>query len=145
MRVIKRPEYSERKFLVRDLFRCGFPVVPFRGCIKKEVFEKIGLYEESLLIAEDYDMIRRAVAAGIKMRHCNCPLYLRRMTAGGLSRTFSIDKAKIHFKVIERFAQTFGYEELFPDVSWEKIAPGEKRASRQMSGSPYILDHRPGL
>ncbi len=127
LRVIKRPEYAERKFLIRDLFRCGFPVVPFRGCIKKSVFEKIGLYEESLLVAEDFDMVRRAVKCGLKMCHLRSPLYLRRMTAESLSRTFTVDKLKFHFKVLKRFTDTFGYDELFPDVKWDGIEPANRR------------------
>ena len=139
IRIIRRPEYAERKFLIRDLFRCGFPVVPFRTCIRKSVFEKIGLYEESLLIAEDFDMMRRAVKSGLKMHHLNTPLYLRRMTADGLSRTFTIDKAKFHFKVLRRFTDTFSYDELFPDVKWEKIDPGKRRLhGRTLTALTYL-------
>ena len=50
IRVIKRPEYNDRKMLIRDLFRAGFPVVPFRTCIQRKVFEIIGLFDENLQI-----------------------------------------------------------------------------------------------
>jgi glycosyltransferase involved in cell wall biosynthesis len=126
IRVIKRPEYTNRKLLIRELFRCGFPIVPFRTCIRKSVFDKIGLFDEDLPVAEDYDMMRRLVKNGLKMYHFNGALYLRRMTEDSLSRTFTAEKAKAHFAVIKRYADTFDYDELFPDVDWEKIEP-EKR------------------
>lgn len=126
IRVIKRPVYTERKFLVRDLFRCNFPVVPFRGCIRRAVFEKIGLYEEGLVVAEDFDMMRRAVKGDIVMRGLSSPLYLRRITKDSLSRTLNIEKAKCQFKVLKRFTDTFGYDELFPDVKWGKIEEAKR-------------------
>jgi glycosyltransferase involved in cell wall biosynthesis len=126
IRVINRPEYKDRNLLIRDLFRSGFPVVPFRTCIRKEVFEKIGLYDEQLIIAEDYDMIRRFIKQGLKLGHLPTALYLRRLTAEGLSKSFSERKARSHFEVVRRITETFNYDELFPNVKWEKVAP-EKR------------------
>jgi len=123
IRVIERPEYTDRKLLIRDLFRCGFPVVPFRTCIRKSVFDKIGFFDEELLVAEDYDMMRRLVKHGLKIHHLKGALYLRRMTSDSLSRNYSAQKAKSHFDVIKRFIDTFAYYELFPDVAWDEIAP----------------------
>jgi hypothetical protein len=119
---IKRPEYSDRKLLIRDLFRCGFPVVPFRTCIRKSVFDKIGLFDEKLLVAEDYDMIRRFVQNCLKAHHLKGSLYLRRMTRDSLSANSTEQKAKHHFEVFKRFTETFRYDELFPDVQWDKVA-----------------------
>ena len=48
---------------------------------------------------------------------------MRRMTDNSLSRKFTEEKAKAHFAVVERFIDTFSYDELFPDVEWEKIEP----------------------
>jgi GT2 family glycosyltransferase len=127
IRVIERPEYADRKSLIRDLFRRGFPVVPFRTCIRRSVFEKIGLFDESLRMAEDYDMMRRFVKSGMKAHHLKGALYLRRMTCDSLSRNFSIENAKFHFDVVRRFTETFAYDELFPDVAWDKIAPERRQ------------------
>ena len=126
IRVIQRPQYSDRKSLIRDTFRCGFPVVPFRTCIRRSVFDKIGLFDETLLIAEDYDMMRRFIKHGLKIHHLNEPVYLRRMTSHSLSRNHTPEKAKCHFDVVRRFTDTFSYDELFPDVDWTKIAPGRR-------------------
>jgi glycosyltransferase involved in cell wall biosynthesis len=126
IRVITRPDYADTKLLIRDLFHCGYPVVPFRTCIRRSVFEKIGLYDESLLVGEDYDMVRRFVKGGLKAHHLKEALYLRRMKSDSLSATHTAQKAKCHFDVIKRFADTFSHDELFPDVGWEKI-PAEMR------------------
>jgi glycosyltransferase involved in cell wall biosynthesis len=126
IRVIERPEYTDRKLLIRDLFRRGFPVVPFRTCIKKSVFEKIGFFEEDLRMAEDYDMMRRFIKADLKAHHLKGALYIRRLTSDSLSRNFSLENAKFHFDVVKRFTDTFRYDELFPDVAWDKI-PSELR------------------
>ncbi|MFB0552155.1 MAG: glycosyltransferase [Phycisphaerae bacterium] len=123
IRVIKRREYTNRKFLIRDLFRCGFPIVPFRTCIRKTVFDKIGFFDEDLVIGGDYDMMRRFVKNDLKIHHLDGALYLRRMTPNSLSRTFNAQKAKCLFEVVKRYTETFTYEELFPDVAWDEIAP----------------------
>ncbi|UCC96701.1 MAG: glycosyltransferase [Phycisphaerales bacterium] len=123
VRVIQRPEYSNRKSLIRDMFRCGFPVVPFRTCIRRSVFDKIGLFDEDLLVGEDYDMMRRFIRYGLKAHHLKDALYLRRMTSDSLSRTHSPQKAQCHFDVVRRFMETFTHDELFPDVPWHEIPP----------------------
>jgi hypothetical protein len=61
------------------------------------------------------------------MHHLQNALYLRRMTSDSLSRSFSAQKAKCHFEVIRRFTDTFTYDELFPDVAWDKIASGTRQ------------------
>ena len=127
IRLIKRPEYTNTRLLIRDLFRCGFPVVPFRTCIRRSVFDKIGFFDENLRMAEDYDMIRRFVEMGLKIQHLPGALYLRRMTPNSLSRNFTSQNAKFHFEVIRRFTDTFTYDELFPDVAWDEIAPGMRQ------------------
>ncbi len=123
IRVIERLEYTDRKLLIRDLFRCGFPIVPFRTCIRRSVFDKIGLFDEGLRLGEDYDMMRRFVKHGLKIHHLKGALYLRRMTSQSLSRNFTDQKAKCLFEILKRFIDTFSYDELFPDVAWDKITP----------------------
>jgi len=123
IRIMNKPEYQDRRYLIRDLFRAGHPVVPFRLGIKTTVYDKIGLYDEKLKVGMDYDMMRRFVKAGLKEHHLSEPLHLRRMHADSLSGNQSAQKAKSHFEVIKRFIDTFAYDELFPDVAWDEIAP----------------------
>jgi glycosyltransferase involved in cell wall biosynthesis len=123
---LKMPEYRDRRHMIRDLFRAGHPVVPFRFGIRRSVFDKIGLYDETLLVGEDYDMIRRFVKAGLQAHHLAEPLHLRRMQPNSLTRTYSQQKAQSHFSVVRRFCETFAPEELFPDVPWHEIPAAER-------------------
>ena len=123
IKVMNKPEYQDRRHLIRDLFRRGHPIVPFRLGLRRSVFDKIGLYDESLMVAEDYDMMRRFVKAGLKAHHLNEALHIRRMRSDNISRTANVHKAKNHFDVVKRFTDTFRYDELFPDVAWDKIRP----------------------
>jgi hypothetical protein len=100
--------------------------VPFRTCIRKSVFDKIGPFDEQLIIAEDYDMLRRFLKYNLNFHHLPAPLYIRTMTPDSLSRNLTPEKARCQLQVIERFAHTFACEQLFPDVNWQKIKP-EKR------------------
>jgi len=127
IRIIKRAEYADRKLLIRDMFRSGFPVVPFRTCIRRSVFDKIGFFDENLPIGEDYDMMRRFVKHGLEICHLPSALYLRRMTENSLSRNLTAQKAKSHFELVKRFTNTFTYEELFPDVAWDEIPVDTRR------------------
>jgi len=123
IRVIERPEYTDRKPLIRDLFRCGYSMVPFGTCIRRGVYDKIGFYDEALLAGEDYDMMRRFVKGGLKMHHLRDALYLRRKVSDSFSTDYTAEKARCHFEVVKRFIDSFSYDELFPDVEWDKIAP----------------------
>jgi len=123
IREMKKPEHQNHRHLIRDLFRQGHPIIPFRLGIRRSVFDRIGLYDESLVVAEDYDMIRRFVRAGFKEHHLRQTLHLRRMYPESLSSTTNPDRAKSHFEVIKRFTDTFSYDELFPDIDWGKIVP----------------------
>ena len=121
LRIMKKPDYEDRRHLIRDLFRAGHPIVPFRLGIKRSVFDKIGFYDEELLVGEDYDMMRRFVKAGLKAHHLGEALHLRRMQPDSLTRTYSTQKARCHFDVIKRFTDTFTHDELFPDVAWDEV------------------------
>ena len=43
--------------------------MPFRTCIRKNVFDKVGLFDEGLAVGEDYDMMRRFILQGLKIHH----------------------------------------------------------------------------
>ncbi len=127
LRLMKKPEYLDRRHLIRDLFRAGHPIVPFRLGIKKSVFDRIGFYDESLLVGEDYDMMRRFVKAGLIARHLGEALHLRRVQPNSLTRMHSAQKAKCHFDVVKRFVKTFACDELFPDVAWDEMSYNKRR------------------
>lgn len=127
LRTIVRADYPDRRRLIADLFRNGYPVIPFRTCVRRSVFDKIGLYDERLGVSEDYDMLRRFIRHGLIAAHLNGAFYIRRMTADSQSRTFTRDKARMHFEAVRTFGQTFRPAELFADIDWSKI-PTDRHA-----------------
>jgi Flp pilus assembly protein TadD len=139
IRVMTKPAYEDHRDMIRDLFRCGHPIVPFRLGIRRSVYEKIGLYDEALLIGMDYDMMRRFVKAGLKAHHLWETLHLRRMQTESLSRSMNVQKARDHFEVVRRFTETFGYHQLFPDIDWDRI-PAQKRElhGKCLIGASYM-------
>jgi tetratricopeptide (TPR) repeat protein len=139
IKVMNKPEYQGRRNLIRDLFRCGHPVIPFRLGIRRSVFDKIGLYDETLMIAEDYDMMRRFVKAGLKEHHLREPLHIRRMRPDSISITADADKTKNHFDVLRRFTDTFSGEELFPDIEWDKIPPQARQLHAKCQAAATCL------
>jgi hypothetical protein len=102
-------------------------------------------------VAEDYDMIRRFLKCGLKVHHVGQVLYLRRMTNESLSRSFTAEKAKCHFEVVRRFAETFSPEELFPDIQWDKIPPEVRQLHAKCKaaatclaiGQTYVRENMP--
>jgi GT2 family glycosyltransferase len=127
--------------------------VPFRTCVRKSVFDKIGFYDENLLIAEDYDMIRRFAKQGLTAHHLKAALYLRRLTPNSLSRCHRADAAASHFEVVRRFTETFTCDQLFPHVSWDKIEPNLRKlhvrclaaATYLAIGQSYIQSNSPAF
>ena len=64
---------------------------------------------------------------------------LERSRFCSLSRNSSVEKAKSHFEVVKRFTDTFAYDELFPDVSWNKIAPEKRQLhTKCLAASTYL-------
>lgn len=116
--LLERPEYPDRRRLISELFRCGYPVIPFRTCIRRRVFEQVGLYDTSLLVSEDYDMLRRFLQHRFTPAHLKGAFYLRTVRPESLSQTRTQPKAKCFVEAIRRFGQTFKPDELFPDVDW---------------------------
>ena len=60
---------------------------------------------------------------------CHLPesLYMRRMQPTSLSQANDAQKAGAHFTAIKRFVESFGYEDLFPDVNWQQIPPDRRQ------------------
>lgn len=153
LRVIRRKEVSNQTELISGLFQGGFPFIPFRTCIRRSVFDRIGMYDESLRVAEDYDMMRRFAAQGLIARHLTGDFYIRCVRTDSLSRNHTRTKAQIHFGVIRQFIETFSWEQLFPDANWNGLAPTHREfQGRYLSahvfqaiGRNYMQNHTPGF
>lgn len=119
LRVHQRKEFQNPNYLIQEIFQAGFPIVPFRTCIRRRVFEKIGEYDPSLWVAEDYDMWRRFLKQGLIFRHWPKSYYCRRIRRNAHSRIITPEKARMHFQVLQRYLETFEPQQLFPDVRWD--------------------------
>ena len=61
------------------------------------------------------------------------------MGLDSLSRNHSPQKARCHFEVLKRFVETFKYDELFPDVNWDKISPERRQLhARYLVAATYL-------
>jgi len=129
---IRQFEYQNRCHLIRDMFRCGYSVILPLGCFKRSMIEKIGYYDETLLVGEDYDLMRRFILHNCTAIHLPETLYVRRMQPQSLSRTNTQAKAASHFTAVRRWLETFSCEELFPDVDWTKIPSDRRNTFLQM-------------
>jgi glycosyltransferase involved in cell wall biosynthesis len=137
-RILRQPEYTDRRNLIRDMFRCAFPVISPIGLIKRKVFEITGFLDESLLIGEDYDLMRRFILHSFSAVRLPKALYLRRILSESLSRTETPQKAAAHFTAIQRWTETFTAEELFPDVDWSRIPLNRRKNFLQtLIGATY--------
>ncbi|MGA2094014.1 MAG: glycosyltransferase, partial [Sedimentisphaerales bacterium] len=89
-------------------------------------FAQIGPYDQRLLVAEDYDMLRRFVRQGFKIHRLPAALYLRRVSTKSHSRNFDAARAKSQLEAVRRFTETFTPEQLFPDVPWNELPADQK-------------------
>lgn len=126
LRVHQRKEFQNPNYLIQEIFQAGFPIVPFRTCIRRRVFEKIGEYDPSLWVAEDYDMWRRFLKQGLIFRHWPKSYYCRRIRRNAHSRIITPEKARMHFQVLQRYLETFEPQQLFPDVRWDSYTGFQK-------------------
>lgn len=126
IRLQKRKAYDRPEDLIGDLFQAGYPIIPFLTLIRRSVFDRIGYYDESLKVAEDYDMLRRFAAAGLTARFYPGAVYLRRNREESQSKTATPEKARMHFSVMRRYLETFRPDQLFPQVRWDTMRPEQK-------------------
>lgn len=82
-------EYKENFCRSRLLQEC---IVSNNSFIHRKVFDQIGLYDEEMRVAEDYDLWIRASNAGVPIGHIAKPLYTYRVT--GLGASFSVNKER---------------------------------------------------
>ncbi|HMO18586.1 MAG TPA: glycosyltransferase [Oligoflexia bacterium] len=94
------------------------------SCIKKKVFEKVGLYDTTFEVATDYHFWAKAALNGTKFEHIPVGLYLYRSHASNAA----LDKEDERFfknngRVIELILRNSSPESTFPFFEW-KNDPG---------------------
>ena len=132
VRLFQHQEYTDNRHLIRDMFRCGYSIIQPRGLIRRNIFDLIGLFDESLLIDQEYDVMRRFISRGCKAVRLSKALYLQRCQPKSLPKANMLAEATSHFTAVRRWAETFKGEELFPDVVWDNIARNRRGVYLQM-------------
>ncbi|HSV26366.1 MAG TPA: hypothetical protein VLH60_00595, partial [Sedimentisphaerales bacterium] len=114
-------------------------VIQPRGMLRREVFDNIGLFDESFVIGEDYEFMGRFVASALVAVHLPKPLYKRRIRTGSLTHNDDTAKANSHFAAVDRLIQSFSHGELFPDVNWS-VVPANKIAAvaKCLTGTTFL-------
>ena len=92
----KKPVKINHKSLMRQNFVASGSVT-----VRKSVFDKVGLFDESLWIAEDYDMWLR-ISEAYRIEYLHKVLYYYSVVPGGNSLTQRHDVQRDHDKNIER-------------------------------------------
>jgi glycosyltransferase involved in cell wall biosynthesis/ADP-heptose:LPS heptosyltransferase/predicted O-methyltransferase YrrM len=128
LRELRQFEYTDQSALVRDMFRCGYPVIQPRGMLIRTAFDRIGLFDESFLTGEDYELMTRFIKAGLTAVRLPRAVYKRRMRTGSLSCDGDPNRTPWHFAAIDRLVSSFDHTTLFPDVDWSGI-PSDKIAA----------------
>ena len=121
IRTAAQPDYGDRRFLIRDMFRTGRTLIKPRGIIKKSACDTVGLFDESLSAGDTYDFMRRFILADLKAVHFKQPLCHR--LENPASPIKDTENAASHFKAVKRFVDSFTPQELFPDINWAAISP----------------------
>ena len=117
----------QRLYQYRDIPRNLLPssmllgsIIPNGGsCINRAVFEKVGLYDPTFIVATDYQFWARVSLAAIRFKYVNHPVYLYRSH----SNNAALDKEDERFfetnsKVCELLLRSCPTPELFPFFEW---------------------------
>ncbi|CEK17790.1 glycosyl transferase [Chthonomonas calidirosea] len=127
--VFRWPEYSLRQALMYAMFG---PQPMWR----REVHEKVGLFDPSLSIVGDYDLFLR-IAHRCGAYHL--PEILGLFRAGGLSMNSSDACVKETLQVLRRHRSTIPLEDIYPDLNGEWKNDAFARAAALMDYARSLL------
>ena len=74
------------------------------GCalFKKDVFEKVGLFDEDLLCGDGYEWLLRSKKSGIKIKEIDDILCMRRIHKSNMGRTMGMREKSDYAKIIRK-------------------------------------------
>lgn len=133
LKLVRCPSYPPNLFNTADVLTFSY-IFPSSVLLKKECFEKVGYFDETLrygYYGEDFDMWVRLVKHGYRFGHVPIPLVKYRLHLGSRSynyRSMQAGKDQVRLKVLKMLST----EELFGDlvkrddfneaVAYEKLA-----------------------
>jgi len=89
--------------------------------IRKSLFTRCGQYDESFLVAPDYDFWVRAVLQGATFVHNNKVVYLYRAHGANAALDNEDDVfCRMNIRVVQNLISSVALESLFPMYDWEK-------------------------
>lgn len=106
---IQKYQYNETNLLKKFLLKGG-PIVPSSAVVKRECFDKVGLFDPAFRLAQDTDMWLR-IAAAFSFQHINEPLVWKRELKKSLGSN-TAEKAKYFKMAFDKI------ESLVPGLGW---------------------------
>ncbi|NMC62790.1 MAG: glycosyltransferase [SAR324 cluster bacterium] len=101
------------------LFYCPFPNVG--TLIRKSLFERCGLYDESFVVAPDYDFWVRAALMGASFVHNNRVIYFYRAHGNNAALDNENDVfCEMNVRIVQKLLSSVPLETLFPIYDWAK-------------------------
>ncbi len=105
----------------------NMPIAQSGTAFHRRLFERFGMYDESLSRGSDHDHIAR-IAAHARFKHIAAPALFCRNHDDNISRksaTFRECKARVTRRIVKRY----GLERLFPEYGWQGDAEAARAAA----------------
>jgi glycosyltransferase involved in cell wall biosynthesis len=125
----------ERAALVAALLRSNF--VFCSAAVRREIFEEIGPFDETMLAAEDYELWMRLALKGMRMVRVREPLVVYRRAAGSLSS----DPLRLEAhrrEVFKRVAESADVSEATRALAAKQVSRADRRLAT-LSGRLPVL------
>jgi glycosyltransferase involved in cell wall biosynthesis len=107
--VIYAPGHEEKNQPAQVLMDCYF-LVPNNSLVRREIFERIGGFDESLRAAQDHDVAIR-IAEVARLAYLDRPWFSYRRHAQSISRRNAGLRWRNGFRILEKAAQRKVYDE----------------------------------
>lgn len=101
--LLKRIPFSKMSKIIHEESKNGEYVLQF-GCaiLKKKIFDKVGIFDESMIIGEDVDLFLRILEAGIKVwSHPDVVQYYRRH-----DQNITLDERRKNFYLLKAYKKS---------------------------------------
>jgi glycosyltransferase involved in cell wall biosynthesis len=115
---------AERGALIAALLQSNF--VFCSAAVRREVFDQIGVFDESMPAAEDYDLWMRIAVSGMRMVRVKEPLVVYRRSAGTLSSD-AVRLEQNRREVFRRVAESADVPERTRSLAAKQVARADRR------------------
>ena len=122
-------EFS-RAALVQTFYRRHNYIIDPTRMVRREVYERVGLYDHRYLVSQDFEFWLRA-AQQFRFRHCAGEPLIALRRHGDNGSADAADRAETEevTRALEEALERYSLRELVPELDWSVLGPGE--AERQ--------------